>query len=176
MIGISPSHPLCAKSLAVNVMWSMFVGVQVKLAIREWRHSIESVDFTQLGKRPCTGAINHCFHFIIIVNKFSTQLLCQGWKKAVPASIIWSVFISSFRNSVRLAIRKLTYAPEEPAPQPSAEVKKDFMMSSGSLRLEASLDKEVGLFLIIVARLLLLIMKKAAWANVSVATYIFICF
>lgn len=46
------------------------------------------------------------------------------------------------RNSVRLAIRKLTYAPEEPAPQPSAEINKEFMMSAGSLRLEASLDKE----------------------------------
>ncbi|CAD5116454.1 DgyrCDS5340 [Dimorphilus gyrociliatus] len=46
------------------------------------------------------------------------------------------------RNSVRLAIRKLTYAPEEPAPQPSAEATKDFMMSPGHLRLEASLDKE----------------------------------
>ncbi|CAH1781673.1 unnamed protein product [Owenia fusiformis] len=46
------------------------------------------------------------------------------------------------RNSVRLAIRKLTYAPEQPAPQPTAELTKDFMMSPGNLRLEASLDKE----------------------------------
>ncbi|CAL8086179.1 unnamed protein product [Calicophoron daubneyi] len=45
-------------------------------------------------------------------------------------------------NSVWLAIRKLTYAPEEPAPQPSAVVVKDFIMSPGSLRLEVSLDKE----------------------------------
>ena len=48
------------------------------------------------------------------------------------------------RNSVRLAIRKLTYAPEEPAPQPNAEAVKDFIMSPGSIRLEASLDKEVS--------------------------------
>lgn len=46
------------------------------------------------------------------------------------------------RNSVQLAIRKLTYAPEEPAPQPSAESTKESMISSGSLRLEATLDKE----------------------------------
>ncbi|KAL5004556.1 hypothetical protein ScPMuIL_018012 [Solemya velum] len=46
------------------------------------------------------------------------------------------------RNSVRLAIRKLTYAPEQPAPQPSAEGTKDFMMSPGNIKLEASLDKE----------------------------------
>ncbi|VDK80248.1 unnamed protein product [Dibothriocephalus latus] len=42
-----------------------------------------------------------------------------------------------------MAIRKLTYAPEESAPQPSAEVVKDFIMSPGTLRLEVSLDKEV---------------------------------
>ena len=48
------------------------------------------------------------------------------------------------RNSVTLAIRKLTYAPEEPAPQPSGEAVKEFMMSPGNLRLEATLDKEVG--------------------------------
>ena len=47
------------------------------------------------------------------------------------------------RNSVVLAIRKLTYAPEEPAPQPNAEAAKEFMMCSGNLRLEATLDKEV---------------------------------
>ncbi|CAH8490771.1 unnamed protein product, partial [Schistosoma turkestanicum] len=46
------------------------------------------------------------------------------------------------RNSVRLAIRKLTYAPEEPAPQPSAVVLKEFIMSPGTLRLEVSLNKE----------------------------------
>ncbi|XP_013419679.1 beta-arrestin-1-like isoform X3 [Lingula anatina] len=46
------------------------------------------------------------------------------------------------RNSVRLAIRKLTYAPVEPAPQPTADAIKEFMMSAGTLRLEASLDKE----------------------------------
>jgi len=48
------------------------------------------------------------------------------------------------RNSVVLAIRKLTYAAEEPAPQPNAEAVKEFMMCSGNLRLEATLDKEVS--------------------------------
>jgi len=50
------------------------------------------------------------------------------------------------RNSVVLAIRKLTYAPEEPAPQPNAEAVKEFMMCSGNLRLEATLDKEVSTY------------------------------
>uniref|UniRef100_A0A5K3FZY1 Arrestin_C domain-containing protein n=1 Tax=Mesocestoides corti TaxID=53468 RepID=A0A5K3FZY1_MESCO len=46
------------------------------------------------------------------------------------------------RSSVRMAIRKLTYAPEDLVPQPSAEIVKDFIMSPGTLRLEVSLDKE----------------------------------
>jgi beta-arrestin len=47
------------------------------------------------------------------------------------------------RSSVRLAIRKLTYAPETPAPQPVIEAHKDFMMSPAPLHLECTLDKEV---------------------------------
>jgi len=46
------------------------------------------------------------------------------------------------RNSVVLAVRKLTYAAEEPAPQPNADAVKEFMMCSGNLRLEVTLDKE----------------------------------
>ncbi|TPP59793.1 Beta-arrestin-1 [Fasciola gigantica] len=46
------------------------------------------------------------------------------------------------RNSVRMVIRKLTYAPEEAGPQPSVEVLRDFLMSVGSLRAEVSLDKQ----------------------------------
>ncbi|CAH8460621.1 unnamed protein product [Heterobilharzia americana] len=45
------------------------------------------------------------------------------------------------RNSVRMAVRKLTYAPNEPGQQPSAELSRDFLMSVGSLRVEATLDK-----------------------------------
>ncbi|KAG8194551.1 hypothetical protein JTE90_013298 [Oedothorax gibbosus] len=47
------------------------------------------------------------------------------------------------RNAVRLAIRKLTYAPSRPWEQPSVEVSKEFMMSPNKLHLEASLDKEL---------------------------------
>lgn len=47
------------------------------------------------------------------------------------------------RSSVRLAIRKLTYAPETPAPQPVIEAQKDFMMSPAPLHLECTLDKEM---------------------------------
>lgn len=47
------------------------------------------------------------------------------------------------RNSVRLAIRKVMYAPARPGEQPSIEVSKEFMMSPSKLHLECSLDKEM---------------------------------
>ncbi|CAG2116188.1 unnamed protein product, partial [Medioppia subpectinata] len=47
------------------------------------------------------------------------------------------------RNSVRLAIRKVVYAPSKQGDQPSVEVSKEFMMSPNKLHLEASLDKEL---------------------------------
>jgi len=47
------------------------------------------------------------------------------------------------RNSVRLAIRKVMYAPSKPGDQPSTEVSKEFMMSPNKLHLECSLDKEL---------------------------------
>ena len=49
----------------------------------------------------------------------------------------------SNRNSVRLAIRKVMYAPSKPGEQPSVEVSKEFIMSPSKLHLECSLDKEV---------------------------------
>jgi len=46
-------------------------------------------------------------------------------------------------NSVRLAIRKLTYTPAVERPQPMVDVNKEFLVSPGLLHLEASLDKEM---------------------------------
>uniref|UniRef100_A0A8C2XJJ1 Arrestin beta 2 n=1 Tax=Cyclopterus lumpus TaxID=8103 RepID=A0A8C2XJJ1_CYCLU len=47
------------------------------------------------------------------------------------------------RNSVRLVIRKVQYAPEKPGPQPMVETTRSFLMSDRSLHLETSLDKEL---------------------------------
>uniref|UniRef100_A0A8D0LCV4 Beta-arrestin-1 n=1 Tax=Sphenodon punctatus TaxID=8508 RepID=A0A8D0LCV4_SPHPU len=47
------------------------------------------------------------------------------------------------RNSVRLVIRKVQYAPERPGPQPMAETTRQFLMSDKPLHLESSLDKEI---------------------------------
>jgi len=60
--------------------------------------------------------------------------------------MIWFSYYWPFhRNSVRLVIRKVQYAPEKPGPQPMAETTRQFLMSDKPLHLEASLDKEVGL-------------------------------
>ncbi|CAI8051174.1 Beta-arrestin-2 [Geodia barretti] len=45
------------------------------------------------------------------------------------------------RNSVRLAIKKITHAPEEQTQRPTTDVSKDFMLSSHPLLVEANLDK-----------------------------------
>jgi len=47
------------------------------------------------------------------------------------------------KSCVRLAIRKVMYAPAKPGEQPNVEVSKEFMMSPNKLHLEASLDKEL---------------------------------
>ncbi|XP_037037581.1 beta-arrestin-1 isoform X10 [Bradysia coprophila] len=47
------------------------------------------------------------------------------------------------RNSVRLAIRKIMYAPSKLGEQPSIEVSKEFMLKPNKIHLEASLDKEL---------------------------------
>lgn len=43
-----------------------------------------------------------------------------------------------------MIVRKLTFAPDEAGPQPTTEITRDFIMSLGSLRVEASLDKQVS--------------------------------
>ncbi|XP_032846481.1 S-arrestin isoform X2 [Tyto alba] len=47
------------------------------------------------------------------------------------------------RNSTRLLIRKVQYAPENPGPQPCAETTWQFFMSNKPLHLKACLSKEV---------------------------------
>lgn len=48
------------------------------------------------------------------------------------------------RNSVRLAIRKIMYAPSKLGEQPSIEVSKEYILKPNKIHLEASLDKEVS--------------------------------
>lgn len=47
------------------------------------------------------------------------------------------------KDSIRLAIRKIMYAPSKKGEQPMVEVSKDFMMSPNKMNLEVSLDKGI---------------------------------
>uniref|UniRef100_UPI00398E6AE6 beta-arrestin-1-like n=1 Tax=Pristiophorus japonicus TaxID=55135 RepID=UPI00398E6AE6 len=47
------------------------------------------------------------------------------------------------RSSVRLAIRKVQYAPDRAGPPPTAHISKHFLMSDQPLHLEATLNKEI---------------------------------
>lgn len=47
------------------------------------------------------------------------------------------------RDTIRLAIRKIMYAPSKQGEQPMVEVSKDFVMSPNKLNLEVTLDKEI---------------------------------
>ncbi|XP_032052346.1 arrestin-C [Aythya fuligula] len=47
------------------------------------------------------------------------------------------------RNSVRLVIRKIQFAPMKTGPAPKSETTRQFMMSDKPLHLEASLDREI---------------------------------
>lgn len=73
------------------------------------------------------------------------------WECRVPVSAkhwVSSVTLSCCplllpRNSARLLIRKVQYAPEKPGPQPCAETTWQFFMSNKPLHLKACLSKEV---------------------------------
>lgn len=47
------------------------------------------------------------------------------------------------KNNVRLAIRKVQFAPSRQGPQPTQEVQQDFILSNNPITLEATLDKEL---------------------------------
>jgi len=52
------------------------------------------------------------------------------------------------RNSVRLAIKKITHAPEQQTKRPSTDVTKEFLLSSHPLIVEANLEKGVRVFVV----------------------------
>uniref|UniRef100_A0A4W4GB06 Arrestin, beta 2a n=1 Tax=Electrophorus electricus TaxID=8005 RepID=A0A4W4GB06_ELEEL len=111
------------------------------------------------------GQHAHPFHFTIPQNLPCSVTLQPGPEDTGKLSIVLhclcSLILRSFdyeirafcarsveekihkRNSVRLVIRKVQYAPEKPGPQPMVETTRSFLMSDRSLHLEASLDKEL---------------------------------
>lgn len=84
------------------------------------------------------------FSFVSIVSDFSGV---STWQCRTPASAKHQVSpccpLLLPRNSARLLIRKVQYAPEKPGPQPCAETTWQFFMSNKPLHLKACLSKEV---------------------------------
>uniref|UniRef100_A0A8C5JTD9 S-arrestin n=1 Tax=Junco hyemalis TaxID=40217 RepID=A0A8C5JTD9_JUNHY len=81
------------------------------------------------------------------VDKVSDFLGVSTWECRAPASAKHWVSprcpLLLPRNSARLLIRKVQYAPESPGPQPCAETTWQFFMSNKPLHMKACLSKEV---------------------------------
>lgn len=61
-----------------------------------------------------------------------------------PDSVIFLGGVTCYRDTCRLMIRKIQFAPVTNKPGPKADITKQFMMSDKPIQLEASLEKEVG--------------------------------
>ncbi len=56
---------------------------------------------------------------------------------------LYACLLSGLRDTCRLMIRKIQFAPVNNKPGPKAEITKQFMMSDKPVHLEASIEKEV---------------------------------
>lgn len=57
--------------------------------------------------------------------------------------MFWLTSWPLFRDSVRLVVRKVQFAPLEPGPGPCAQTVRHFLLSSQPLQLQAWMDREV---------------------------------
>lgn len=90
------------------------------------------------------SVVAHSPLFHLSVGFLSLLSMCEcrtpaSAKHKVPS---WYLLLLP-RNSARLLIRKVQFAPEEPGPQPCAETTWQFFMSNKPLHLKACLSKEV---------------------------------
>ncbi|XP_072254678.1 beta-arrestin-1-like [Pyxicephalus adspersus] len=100
----------------------------------------EKKPLTRLQERLIKKLGEHAYPFTFEVGK---RKIDQSNALIIKGIMVNCVLIPSlYRNSVRLVIRKVQYAPERPGPQPMAETTRQFLMSDKPLHLEASLDKE----------------------------------
>uniref|UniRef100_A0A8D0BN10 Arrestin-C n=1 Tax=Salvator merianae TaxID=96440 RepID=A0A8D0BN10_SALMN len=75
--------------------------------------------------------------------EMATNLPCSVTLQPGPDDVGKVTKSSTGRNSVRLVIRKVQFAPSKTGPGPKSETTRQFMMSDKPLNLEASLDKEI---------------------------------
>ncbi|KAJ8683119.1 hypothetical protein QAD02_018911 [Eretmocerus hayati] len=115
--------------------------------------SAKTQPLTQLQERLMRKLGNHVYPFHFELPSHcppSVTLQPAPGDTGKPCGVDYElkVFVSdspddqrSSRNTVRLAIRKIMYAPSKPGEQPSIEVSRGFWVSRGKAHLEASLDK-----------------------------------
>lgn len=83
----------------------------------------------------CSALFHLSVDFLSISTRVQNSCLCQAQRTCCLLLLL--------RNSARLLIRKVQYAPEQPGPQPCAETTWQFFMSNKPLHLKACLSKEV---------------------------------
>uniref|UniRef100_A0A8B9ISH2 S-arrestin n=1 Tax=Amazona collaria TaxID=241587 RepID=A0A8B9ISH2_9PSIT len=94
--------------------------------------------FTFPDYLPCSVCLQPAPHDVDKVSTCECRTPTSAKHKVPPHSPLLLP-----RNSARLLIRKVQYAPEQPGPQPCAETTWQFFMSKKPLHLKACLSKEV---------------------------------
>uniref|UniRef100_A0AAR2L2L9 S-arrestin n=1 Tax=Pygocentrus nattereri TaxID=42514 RepID=A0AAR2L2L9_PYGNA len=94
---------------------------------------------TKIQERLLRKLGNNAYPFFF---EFPDNLPCSVALNPPPLSLSFSISLSLSRSTVRLAIRKVQYAPEKGGPVPSNETTCEFMMSDKPLHMSVSLDKE----------------------------------
>lgn len=59
---------------------------------------------------------------------------------------LWFWYLYQYRDTCRLIIRKIQYAPNEITAGPKADLNKQFITADKPIHLEASMEKEVQCF------------------------------
>lgn len=89
-------------------------------------------------------------YVLVECHKFHTTVQYMPFAVARNQIIVYSdgflpLFLSPVRDTCRLIIRKIQFAPGKVGAGPKADISKNFMMSDKPVHLEASIEKEVGL-------------------------------
>ncbi|XP_071546353.1 arrestin homolog [Panulirus ornatus] len=129
---------------------------EMLLTCQEIYPSMEKLKTTEVQERLLKKLGNNSYPFAIIIPDnapCSVQLHPGSEETAKPLGVIYElkVYVADNvdekphrRNSVTLAVRKVQYYPlDRSNRQPSTLVSKKFTMSSGTVNMEVTLDKEV---------------------------------
>ncbi|KAM9513366.1 arrestin-C-like isoform 2-T3 [Salvelinus alpinus] len=87
-------------------------------------------------------------YVLVECHKFNTTVQYMPFAVARNQIIVYSdgflpLFLSPVRDTCRLIIRKIQFAPGKVAAGPKADISKNFMMSDKPVHLEASIEKEL---------------------------------